>query len=215
MKKSVLTGVVSFALALASHSNVFADDSEHAGCRLECPDSRCAKAQEQLQKFAGSGDVADLMMGMKLIRQSSVTNANSRLLKKKAELHLYAYQLLRDSQDTDFDVKDVPFGSITPPGGKYRSGIAPEAIKETEIREAYEKAIADNEAKAKAYRSQYRLHRMERRVLEEAAASLCKAYGGSTGEVAELHLLLDRYKADAPLRDAVLKDSQTAGPSDH
>ena len=52
------------------------------------------------------------------------------------------------------------FLNMAPPGGKYPSGIAPDAIEEDEIREAYEAALAENSRLSEFRNRQSRLRRL-------------------------------------------------------
>ncbi|MDD4890991.1 MAG: hypothetical protein PHU85_13805 [Phycisphaerae bacterium] len=47
------------------------------------------------------------------------------------------------------DPNNAVYANMAPPGGAYPSGVAPEGIKEPEIRQAYEKLLAENHRKAK------------------------------------------------------------------
>jgi len=77
----------------------------------------------------------------------------------RCQLMLRGAALLKSKIDPNFDPDDVPATNIAPEG-PYRSGVAPEAIKEPEIRRKYEAAIRENKEKAERYNLQHQLRKI-------------------------------------------------------
>ncbi len=85
----------------------------------------------------------------------------------KVSLWLSTYQTLKKACDPAFNPDDVSAINITPPGGDI-PGIAPEGIKDPELRRQYELALAANREKSNRHRYQSLL----RKQLEELRRDL-------------------------------------------
>jgi len=96
--------------------------------------------------------------------------------------------------DPTFNADDVPQMNLVPPGGKYDSGIAPESIKEPEIRKEYEKALALNAQKAEKYRYQVKLKKMRSSVPDAFGRFIALAYPESAEQRTKLTRLMANYQ---------------------
>lgn len=95
----------------------------------------------------------------------------------KVSLWVMAYQKIKAECDPSFDPADVPFINIGTPGN-FLSGIAPENIKDPELRKEYEKAFAANREKGERHRRQ----RLLRKELQELKHDLPLILGGSDSD---------------------------------
>jgi hypothetical protein len=85
-------------------------------------------------------------------------NESHRTIKLMSiQLWLKFFEGLYACVDPNFNEKDAPLMNIAPPSPKYPSGIAPEAIKEKEIKIKYENMLRDNKKRADKYFSQINL----------------------------------------------------------
>lgn len=74
------------------------------------------------------------------------------------------------------DPNNTVYGNMSPPGHTYPSGIAPEAIKEPEIRQAYEKMLAENNRRAKRNVQQHFARQNADRFMSELNRSIPHKY---------------------------------------
>ena len=68
------------------------------------------------------------------------------LRNKLMEHRLHLWRRIDRKIDDGWNPKDRPFANISPPGGGYPSGIAPEDIKDLDIRRKYENDLKNNTA---------------------------------------------------------------------
>ena len=77
--------------------------------------------------------------------------------------------------DADWDASAGPELVVQPPASEgivYPAGSDPAALKDPVARAAYERAIAENDARTRRYDEQMRLHRLEERALEGVARAI-------------------------------------------
>jgi hypothetical protein len=98
---------------------------------------------------------------------------------RRANMRLYLRVFPRFAKEIipDFDFKDVPSLNLSPPGGGYPSGVAPESIKEPEIRKQYEAALKANSDKADKLNRQRALRDLEKSYLRSLEGNVGGAYG--------------------------------------
>lgn len=66
-----------------------------------------------------------------------------------------------------FDFSKMPMLNVAPPfGSEYPAGVAPESIREPEIRAEYERALAENDARNAQYSLQSDLREADKKCLE-------------------------------------------------
>jgi hypothetical protein len=141
-----------------------------------------------------------------ILAQEEDTQTRAALRKDCLYLRLQMFRLVDRFLDPNFDAKDVPYLNIAPPptrdGIAYDSGVDPSEIKDPETRAAYEKALAENRAKAEYHRLQIGLRRVDERITPSTEAFIRNAYRAVSGDQTELTTAIDevienpRRKAD-------------------
>jgi hypothetical protein len=113
-----------------------------------------------------------------------------RLRGRCLEVWLQLIQLVDQSLDPNFDPDDVPERTVAPPptaqGGADRPGVDPAKIRDPQARAAYEAAIAANREKARNYRLQVHLRRLDERITERAKSFIRDAYTPASEDRTEL-----------------------------
>jgi hypothetical protein len=130
--------------------------------------------------------------------------AGSSGRRRKMLLWLRGWEDLEGSIDPDFDPADVPFRNLSPPGGRYRSGIRPDAIPEPDVREAYEALLERNRRKAEVYGEQTRLRRLRGQFRDRLREVAVRAYGPSPADVEDLTAVLDAAGIEPETRETLL-----------
>lgn len=124
--------------------------------------------------------------------------------KSQAELWVRAIQMIDAKSDRDFNFDDVPEMNIAAPG-PYPSGISPASIKEPELREQYEQAIAANKRKANKYLFQHELKAIKSGIFKEAKEYLVALYAAFPEAVGELKDILQSYGIDKRFETEICK----------
>lgn len=128
---------------------------------------------------------------------------------------LHILRILDNGIDPTFDPHDVPLLLVQPPplpgGIVLRPGADPAKIPDPATRAQYEKAIADNRAKADRYRLQIELRRLDERVTPRVEAFIHDSYTASRRDQEELKLAIDQ-SLTLPARKAALSKLLTASP---
>lgn len=119
----------------------------------------------------------------------------------KVSLWLTGYQALRKALDPAFNPQDTPNLKITPPGG-YMPGIAPESIKEPELRHQYQLALAAHHEKLDRHRFQSTL-RQQLAEMRFRLPVLLQTRGANSAE--QLRNAVNHLKK-YPMPDEVLAD---------
>ena len=121
-------------------------------------------------------------------------------------LHLTLLQILDKYIDPNFNPEDVPVMVVQPrlsDGRVLRPGVDPAKISDPQDRAEYEKAIAENRAKAKNYRLQSELRRLNERLPARAEEFIREAFTSSDEDQKELKSAIDA-KIENPARKADL-----------
>ncbi|SRR5712692_9085949 len=138
------------------------------------------------------------------------------LRKQKAELWLAARRRVESSIDPTFDFNDRPFLNVaTPPGSREPSGVSPEFIKDPKLRAEYERAIAENSAKARRFNDQYWLKQNAPDFYRNVERYLVNAYSRPPADPAELERLLAQYVDDNGVRARILEEVRKGRRLDH
>jgi hypothetical protein len=125
--------------------------------------------------------------------------------KKDVEIRLHAWKRLIDAIDPNWDPNDKAVRNVSPPiETGLPSGVAPETIKDTNLRAEYEEVIDKNRQKAERYLEQSRLHDWLKRFPKRAEQYIIKAYSKPPFDVEELKQYLKEYIADDKTRARIL-----------
>ena len=136
-------------------------------------------------------------------------DSEARTLVRSAALAawLRLLALLDRSLDPAFDPKDVPEKLVDPPplpgGVRLRPGADPSRIPDPAARAQYEQAIAANRAKARHYRQQIHLRRLDERMPARADAFITGSYAATPRDQEQLRAAIDQTIQD-PRRKAHL-----------
>jgi hypothetical protein len=123
---------------------------------------------ESLQRFDRDDDLEALDRAIELTdalkAKAGASQAAALVVRdKKLQRMLSIINHIDAKRDPRFDPKDLPELTVTP---SFESGImpgvAPEAVRDPDAQAAYEKQIAANQAKAKAYGFQSKLNDAQR-----------------------------------------------------
>lgn len=138
------------------------------------------------------------------------------LRKQKAELWLTARRRVQSSVDPTFDFSSLPQLNVRPPSGSgIPNGASPKSIKDPELRAEYERAIADNSAKALRYNDQYWLKRNAPDFYKNVERYLVNAYSRPPADPAELERLLAQHVDDNGVRARILEEVRKGGRVEH
>jgi hypothetical protein len=125
----------------------------------------------------------------------------------KAKLWLHAWQRLEREIDRNFDFNDVPSLNVCPPAETgLPCGIAPEGIRDPELRAKYSAAIAANTAKAKKFNQQYKLRAIGERFTAHAEQYLVRVYSKPPYNLEELKVYLNERLANRDLRERIVNE---------
>jgi hypothetical protein len=127
-----------------------------------------------------------------------------KVRKVEAELWFRVLQSVKKEIYQNHNLDKSPQINVAPPG-PYPSGIAPESIKEPEIRKEYEKAIAENKAKAQRYNSQYKLRDIKKRLSKKLENFMVNAYSKAPQSTDELIKYFKKYNVEQETRTRILK----------
>ena len=121
-------------------------------------------------------------------------------------------QILDQHLDPKFNPSDVPQKNIQPPssnGTVLSPGVDPAKISDPQARANYEKAIADNRAKAESYRLQTQLRRLNESIPPKAEEFIRNSYTSATS--AEV----DQEELKKAINEIIQKPERKAELSKH
>lgn len=129
------------------------------------------------------------------------------LRRQKAQFWLKAWRRVTQATDPKVDLDDRPLLNVAPPlSTGLPAGISPASIKNPRVRTEYEKAIAQNNAKAQRCSEQSWLRLNGSSVYEEMEHYLVNAYSRPPSNLSELQRLLSEFIEDASVRDRLLEE---------
>ena len=126
--------------------------------------------------------------------------------RNKAEIWLRTWQHLNAAIDPNFNFKDLPLENVPlPAGANGAAGMATDQIKDPTLREQYRNAVAANDKKAEAYRTQSILYRTRETFLAVMENYLSRSYSRPPENLNELEASLRTHSVDQSTRDRILK----------
>jgi hypothetical protein len=114
---------------------------------------------------------------------------------QKLDLWLLAMSHVRSQFDPSFRVNDRPALNLVPMmrnGAGWNSGVAPEEIKDTKVREDYETRIAENSRKVSEYSWQLALRKAFSSWADDARSHVAAHYSSDPADVREVDGLLEQ-----------------------
>ncbi len=129
------------------------------------------------------------------------------------EYRFHLWRRIEQTLDPSWDPADVAYMNLPVPGGNYFSGVAPEVIKEPEIRSRYEAALEANRKKAERNNLQYSIRRLQSRYLPRLTEAIADAYRMqpvSDDDIDLLKAYLRVYVSDDRVRAELLEIAQSA-----
>jgi hypothetical protein len=133
--------------------------------------------------------------------------SNLKWRNKKLELWLNAIQKAHSAIDPSLSVGGAPEINIAPKsagGVVYDSGVDPKSIKDPDVREDYERRLAENSRKAQVYLRQHTLRQLEANWTTEMKAHVSGQYSGSNSDKEEISSTLNAVIVDVHLREQLL-----------
>src|SRR3989442_10762783 len=127
--------------------------------------------------------------------------------RERMQYWFHAWRRLNSEIDRNFNVNEPPLLNV-PPAGPYPSGIAPEAIKDPQLRARYEAAIQANKQKIERFNRQHLLHKLEEEFTKNLRTFLVGAYSKPPFDLAELMYYLNTNITDDQLRQGILNEVQ-------
>jgi hypothetical protein len=121
--------------------------------------------------------------------------------RSKLTLWLMAIDKIDEMTDPNWDENDVPQFNVAPPSVAIDAGVAPEEIKDPEVRSQYEQAIKVNAEKAERYRSQRKLREMDRQWSLRVRSYIEGQYTSDAQDVSEVDDLIDKWLSRSLRRD--------------
>jgi hypothetical protein len=103
-------------------------------------------------------------------------------------------------RDPHFDFADLPELAVSPPvvpEGISLTGMSPNDVKDSALRQRYEEAIERNREKAERYRFQTRLRKLHERLTQQAENFITSAYAPVPDDIAELMALVEKELEDS------------------
>lgn len=129
----------------------------------------------------------------------------------RSETWLRTWRHLNDAIDPSFNVNDLPLANVPPPAGVAGpAGMAPEQIKDPELRARYQRAIDANNQKAERNRTQLTLRRTQDMFGNVMEAYLVRSYSRPPLNAGELEANLKKYSVDAATRARILEKLRNA-----
>jgi hypothetical protein len=126
-----------------------------------------------------------------------VENKNSNVIKERRLIlssWLAYHNCLLILVDSKHDPLKLPYVNISPGKGPYSSGIAPENIKEPDIRKEYEKKLKNNSEYTRKFNLQHTLRYLIPRSIEESREFIIRSYSKLPRAGEELVELLNKYE---------------------
>jgi len=161
-----------------------------------------------LNKMRDSKNIHILYQTIQRLKKISMQEVDVKvwpqLRRFQAELWFCVLDIIEKEINRNYDINKQPSINVSPPG-PYPSGIAPEAIKEPELRKEYEKAIEENSRKIKEHKYQSMLRQMEVEFPKKLQTLLIWFYARDPDAIEELKRLFEKYKTNKKLSVEILK----------
>jgi hypothetical protein len=202
-----LTGVAIFsAVPFLIRNNPMTENKKHL-----------KQAQELIKAFETEKEperLNEASMSLENVNLAQEYDLTSRhqLRAECLALHLTLLQILDKYIDPKFNPDDVPSTVVQPhlsDGRVLRPGVDPAKISDPQDRAEYEKAIAENRAKARNYSLQTELRRLNERIPPRAEEFIRNSYTSSADDQKELKTAIDE-KIENEARRAELSKLLTA-----
>jgi hypothetical protein len=170
------------------------------------------ETEKQLKEFEAGREPDRLTLAYLALDKVSPAHEHDPKVRAKVRaealsLWLQLIDILDRLLDANFNPKDVPEKFVEPPpvpgGVVLRPGADPALIPDPKVRAEYEKAIAENRAKADHYRLQTHLRRLNERIPLRAEEFIRKSYTSASRDQWELRTAIDKFIKD-PARKASL-----------
>lgn len=213
MKRIFLLAVIGIAILIAvpviTRNKYMADNEKYLKeAQIKIREFETEKEAERLRE-------AYMTLENVYLAQEYNPQIRARLRSDCLSLWLTLLQILDQNLDPKFNPDDVPQNIVQPPplpdGTVLRPGADPAKIADPQARAEYEKAIAENRAKADNYRLQTELRRLDEQIPPRAEEFIKNSYTSADADQEELKRVVNEI-IQKPERKAelskLLKSSQ-------
>ena len=123
---------------------------------------------------------------------------------EKMELCARGFQRLREEIDEDFDFSNPPpLQPPLPPGVNLPPGVGPSAIKDAQLRAAYEKLIGEHNRKTQEFSRQDTLRHLSKSFYKQIGRYIVSAYLRPPHRVGELEDHLEKHVKDEDVKRSI------------
>ena len=194
MKQSILLAMLGIAIFVATPfllRNKYMTENE----------KYLKEAQKQIKEFEATLEAERLNEASMALENVNLTQEYDskirvRLRSDCLSSWLNLIQIVDQHLDPQFNSDDVPTKLVQPPplsnGIVLRPGANPALIDDPKLRTEYEKAIADNRAKAENYRLQTQLRRLNESIPPRAEEFIRNSYSSAANDQEELKTAIEK-----------------------
>ncbi len=168
---------------------------------------RIEQAAVSLEEYSKSRDINVLEKAVEALEETDLWSIDpaQRLQARRRLLLNWSRALvaIASVKELGFDPDaDAPSTRVPPPDG-YPPGVAPETIKDPQVRARYEASIADSEKKKAHYRTQLLAAELDERAVESAHRVVDRWYTKSAADQAEIEAVFQEANLSAARRAEV------------
>jgi len=152
-----------------------------------------------------------LFRGDRLMNREDMVDENEhpKLRTAITELILRAWKRQQDHIDEDWDPNAEPLKNIRPPASTgLPAGVAPEAVKDPELRAEYEAALERNRQRTREFNMQRFLRMAKKHLWGRVEEHLVQTYSRPPYNVEELKMYLQKYVADKEAQKKTLQEEE-------
>ena len=211
MKRRIVLAIVPFGIAITSLNcakvkTMTKNETNLEQSRTNAKEFQATQEPELLKE-------AYLALENVLLPEEDDPKERGRLRTRSLEQWLHLIQLVDDSRDPNFNADDVPERIVEPPPTSgLRPGARPALIKDPKQRAEYERAITANRKKAKNYRLQIHLGRLNERITPRAEGFILDSYTQAAADQEEVRTAIEKTIKDPRRKAKLLKLVRPAQP---
>jgi hypothetical protein len=163
----------------------------YSGCQSHAPRQQTSERknvtpkeietiESRLGDFKTKREINDLRAALNLLLTVSPSETAPAAVRtfdlEKTKAWFHWFELSDAAKDKSFNPKKLPLLNMTVPGSdEYPSGISPKVVRESDLRQKYEEALAENRRYALEFGFQYQLRSLDERADDGIQTFLHKA----------------------------------------